>query len=217
MKLTVDEPMSLRDLAVCRERLAAIREPHISPLTNLVESIRRDRGVVAEVPYFDPTDGGINAMCLFLLEAPGAKAVASGFVSRNNPDQTAKNFFLLNQDAGLARELTVSWNIVPWYIGDGGSIRSASASDVEEGSRYLSALLALLPRLDLVVLIGRKAQTAALHIQKAVPQAIVLDMLHPSPRVVNRLPCNRAIMLSTLKAARQILDSRNRQMPTLER
>ncbi len=71
------------------------------------------------VPHFDPLDGGINARVLFLLEAPGAKAVASGFVSRNNPDETARNFFDLNMAAGIARRDTVCWNVVPWYIGTG--------------------------------------------------------------------------------------------------
>ena len=40
------------------------------------------------IPHFDPLDGGSNAQVLFLMEAPGPKASASGFVSRNNPDET---------------------------------------------------------------------------------------------------------------------------------
>jgi len=210
MKLTIDEPKTLRDQTVRKARLAAIRETHVAPLTSFVESMRHERGLKGEIPYFDPADGGVNARCLFLLEAPGAKAVESGFISRNNPDETAKNFFLLNQEVSLARELTVSWNVVPWYIGQGSSIRPASAADIQEAHPYLEEMLRLLLQLQIVVLIGRKAQRAAEYIQNAVPQAIVLEMLHPSPRVVNVHPCNRAIMLSTLRAAKQILDSRNR-------
>ena len=74
-----------------------------------------------KIPQFDPLDGGIDAECLFLLEAPGPKAVNSGFVSRNNPDETAKNFFELNVGAGLERSKTITWNVVPWYVGSGTS------------------------------------------------------------------------------------------------
>lgn len=90
-------------------------------------------GPQASIPDFDPWDGGVHAQVLFLLEAPGSKAVDSGFVSRNNPDETAKNFFELNRDAGIPRELTVIWNVVPWYIGDGARIRAAKS---QETRRY---------------------------------------------------------------------------------
>jgi hypothetical protein len=59
------------------------------------------------------TNQRLDAECLFLLEAPGGNAVE--FISRNNNDETAKNFFKLNTDANLPRMRTVSWNIVPWY------------------------------------------------------------------------------------------------------
>jgi hypothetical protein len=65
-----------------------------------------------------------------LLEAPGGRAVGSGFVSRNNPDETAKNFFLLNQEAGLPRSRTVTWNVVPWYVGSGEKIRAVTDADI---------------------------------------------------------------------------------------
>jgi hypothetical protein len=60
------------------------------PLTALVETIRSETGRRENVPHFDPADGGSKARCLSLLEAPSRNAVGSGFVSRNNPDDTAK-------------------------------------------------------------------------------------------------------------------------------
>jgi len=206
VKLDIDEPKSLRDPQIRRERLAAIHERHVSSLTNLVQDIRRETGLVDEIPYFDPADGGNMAKCLFLLEAPGPKALASGFVSRNNPDQTAKNFFLLNQDADLPRQLTVTWNIIPWYIGDVSKIRPATVTDIKAALPYLRKLIALLSRLQVVVLIGRKAQKAASEIEKLALGATILEMLHPSPLVVNRDSRNRPKMLRTLRAARRILD-----------
>ncbi len=42
-------------------------------------------GLHQEIPFFDPLDGDVNARCLFVAEAPGPRAVLSGFVSRDNP------------------------------------------------------------------------------------------------------------------------------------
>jgi len=87
------KPKSLIVPAACKERAGMLSLPHMLPLRDFVESLRNEMGPEYEIPHFDPLDGGINAQVLFLLEAPGSKAVASGFVSRHNPDETAKNFF----------------------------------------------------------------------------------------------------------------------------
>jgi len=180
-------------------RLARVDEPHVLPLNRLARRIRQDTGLEGEVPYFDPDDGGIEARCLFLLEAPGPQAVASGFVSRDNPDETAKNFLLLNREAGLERRLTVSWNIVPWYIGTGSKIRSAGSDDIARGSEYLEPLLASLPRLRVVVLVGRKAQRAEPRVRDLIPAADVVHMLHLSPLVLNTNKAARGVALGVLK------------------
>jgi hypothetical protein len=94
-----DAPKSLARPEERARRLALIESPHVAALTHLVVELRGELGPNYQIPYFDPLDGGTNAECLFLLEAPGPKAVASGFISRNNPDETARN--LLNQQAVL--------------------------------------------------------------------------------------------------------------------
>jgi uracil-DNA glycosylase len=200
-----DIPKSLGDPTARKERLAAIREEHVAPLNDFVDKVRSEKGLASEIPYFDPADGGCQARCLFLLEAPGPKAVASGFVSRNNPDETAKNFFLLNREAKLDRRWTVSWNIVPWYIGNNRKIRPASPADIAAGMPYLRVLLSLLPKLRVVVLMGRKAQRARSVVQEMTPSSTILDMLHPSPLVINHDPANRQEMLQTLKAVEHLL------------
>src|SRR4051812_17821324 len=111
-----DEPKGLTDSSSRAERLSRLQQRHVQPLTQLVEEIRRERRCGPVVPYFDPADGGIKAECLYVLEAPGRRALESGFVSRDNPDETAKNFLLLNAGAVISRLRTVTWNIVPWYI-----------------------------------------------------------------------------------------------------
>lgn len=93
----MDAPKSLTDTSARKARRAALGQPHIAPLAAFVTRLRQAAGHADEVPDFDPFDGGVLAECLFLLEAPGGRAVGSGFVSRNNPDETAKNFFLLKR------------------------------------------------------------------------------------------------------------------------
>lgn len=170
-------------------------------LAAYVAALRREVGPTAAIPDFDPWDGGAKAELLFLLEAPGARAVRSGFISRNNPDETAKNFFELNRDAGIPRNRTVTWNIVPWYIGTGTRIRAAAQSDIEAGLRALKGLLALLPMLKAVVLIGRKAERAAGFISQLRPGLRVFRSPHPSPLFVNNAPGNRDRILGVLREA----------------
>lgn len=63
-----------------------------TPLSALVDKIRNEQKLGREVPDFDPYNGNEGARYLFILEAPGPKAVETGFVSFENPDQTARNF-----------------------------------------------------------------------------------------------------------------------------
>ena len=136
-----DTPWSLADLEVKEARVSQLHEPHIKPLTEFVDHLRQETELGVAIPYFDPMDGGTTSSCLFLGEAPGPKAVASGFVSRNNPDFSARNFFELNQEAGIPRHKTLTWNIVPWYIGSGKKIRPATPDDIRKGAVFLTKLL----------------------------------------------------------------------------
>jgi len=161
--------------------------------------IRRERGCGEAVPYFDPADGGVEAECLFVLEAPGPQAVRSGFISRNNPDESAKNWLQMNVAANLSRDRTIIWNIVPWYLGTNNRIRPASASDIEAGWPYLGQLLDMLPRLSVIVLVGGKAQRVASRLRALRADFRLLHCPHPSPMFVNRKPQNREVLLSALK------------------
>ena len=187
-----------------------LRSPLIGPLTAFVESMRGETGEVG-IPFFDPLDGGIGAECLFLLEAPGPRAVSSGFISRNNPDETAKNWFELNLAAGIDRRRTISWNIVPWYIGNSGRIRAATMTDIDRGLPYLRRLLALLPALRVVVLIGQKAGRARASIHSQAREGTILEMPHPSPMFINRRPHHRDLVLERLQHVRQVLDEKHPQ------
>jgi uracil-DNA glycosylase len=165
-----------------------------------VERLRRERGLGAEVPNFDPWDGGVAAELLFVLEAPGPKTVASGFVSRNNPDASASTFYAANMEAGIPRRLTVTWNIVPWALADArGRVRAPAPRDLGAGIPYLEQLLSLLPRLGAVVLVGRKAECAAPRLAAGWPHVARFTAPHPSPQFVNRRPENRERLVEALR------------------
>jgi uracil-DNA glycosylase len=133
----------------------------------------------------------VNARVLFLLEAPGPKAAgttaSSGFVSSNNPDPTAENLWDLIHNAGIARADTLIWNIVPWYVGENGHIKPAPKEDIKQALPHLKALLDLLPRLNMLVLVGRKAQSAKPQIHRLTVRPI-RHTYHMSARVFYRWP-----------------------------
>ena len=167
-------------------------------------------GSNAAIPYFDPWDGGVDAKTLFLLEAPGPKARNSGFVSMNNPDETARNFFEIYHEVGFRREETATWNVVPWYIGSGAKIRAANSSDLAQGKHSLRELFGLMPELRAVVLMGRKAQKNMKELMLLVPDAAFFQCPHPSPMYVNRKKENKGVLLASLEEVRAFLDGQDR-------
>lgn len=193
-----DQPKLLGQPEALASRLEEIEQSHTAPLTEFVRRLRASIGSDASIPFFDPWDGGIYAEVLFLLEAPGPKARNSGFVSRNNPDETAKNFFELLTEAGIPRKRSILWNIVPWYIGTATKIRPANISDISSGIKPLEELLSLLPRLREIVLVGRKAQKAEDYLKRLRPLLIIEKCPHPSPMFINRKVENRQMLLDHL-------------------
>jgi len=169
----------------------ALLERRAAPLAEFVASLRARTGYGTRIPDFDPWDGGVEAECLFLLEAPGPKAVQSGFVSRNNPDESARNFWQLNREAELPRELTVTWNIVPWYVGTGAQIRAVTTDDITLATPYLVELLVMLTKVRVIVLVGRKAERARELLTTRGRRYSLLRCPHPSPKCLNGRPERR--------------------------
>lgn len=159
-----DRPRSMRDADVRTRRRAMLTQPHIAPLTAYAAKLRQ-RGSV-EVPEFDPLDGGVNALMLFLFEKPGpmtADATGSGFISRNNDDPTAEATFEFMEQAGIPRELTITWNVIPWWNGT----RKVTGRELREGVACVRGLIALMPKLRAVVLVGEKAAKAQEYLENA--------------------------------------------------
>jgi hypothetical protein len=154
-------------------------EPHMAPLIAYRERLELDG--IGEVPSFDPLDGGVNARVLFLLEKPGPKTSrngsGSGFISRDNNDQSAAHSFVFHHDSGLDRRETLLWNLIPWWDGAIKFTREQERLGLERAKE----LLDLMPRLDTVVLVGSTAHKAESKL--CLPGLRILKSAHPSAQV----------------------------------
>ncbi len=175
---------------------------NVAPLTDFVEQLRREYAD-RWIPYFDPTEAGVSAKILLLLEAPGARSAlerGSGFVSPDNNDQTASNMWHLLQEAGVDRAVdVVTWNVVPWYLGDGKKIRAAQSEDLFEARAATEELLGLLPQLRVAVLLGKPASKAWAVLGLDLDS---IEAPHPSPLNLNTRPSARAEILKALIEAK---------------
>ena len=158
----------------------------------------------AHVPYFDPTEAGVNASILLLLEAPGPKTDAdrggSGFVSADNDDSSAENLWHALRGAEIDRASEIAtWNIVPWYLGSGARIRASTAADIEEARESILELRPLLKDLKVVVLIGKMAAVGWSRLGVDLP---TVSCPHPSPQNLNTRPHLRAELQTALIQAR---------------
>lgn len=181
----LDQPKTLRSGVAMRERIDMLSEPHIAPLTELVDKFKVELGPDTGMPYFDPLDGGVNARMLWVLETPGPKAVGTNFVSRDNPDDTARNTFNVLRDHGIAREDTVLWNVVPWNISSEDKNKNPRTVETRKGIPYLLRLIGILPKLEAVVLCGGHAKKAAYEIRRKTGLK-VFETNHPAPLAYNR-------------------------------
>lgn len=185
-----EAPRGHRDPALVAAKLARLDEPHVRPLNEMVREINRSRGAET-TPWFDPDGGGAGALTLFLLECPGRMATAgrgSGIISADNDDQTAANFFALREEAGLPRDRLVAWNVVPWYLPAGNRTANATTGDVREAAPWLARLIELLPSLELVIPMGKRAQQGwdIFAAERQVPRGLdVVATPHPSPLALN--------------------------------
>jgi uracil-DNA glycosylase family 4 len=177
----------------------------MTQLHKFVERIRTEQNLSVEVPGFDPHNGNEAARFLLVLEAPGARAVGSGIISFDNPDQTAANLKQQLQKAGVRRSDIALWNVVPWYLGNGEKtkIRPARFRDISQCLRYLTDLVALLKQLECIVLVGAAARKAHVHLSHTT-NVRILSCHHPSPRVKNYSPASAAENVAVFRAMKRL-------------
>ena len=170
-------------------RKSKLKKSHMKSLCAFVKKLRKKKGV--KVPDFDPYDGGDRAKVLFLFEKPGPMTVkegsgkreGSGFISRNNDDPTAEATWRFMNEAGIPRDKTVTWNVVPWWNGT----RKVYAKERIEGLAQVIVLIELLPKLKVVVFVGKKAAKARKLLTDnkllAGKELHLIESAHPSPIV----------------------------------
>jgi hypothetical protein len=138
----------------------------MAALEDLLRWMREDSG--RNIPDMDENDGGVNARVLLLLNEPTRTATK---ISRDNDDATARLVSKIHAGR-LDRELTLSWNVVPYY--------AANTREERERSRpYLEALLGMLPHLEVVILSGSGARAARGWISEARPDVTIFETKHP--------------------------------------
>lgn len=209
-------PRMLRDPDALRARLSAVRTtPSVRPLNDWVEKLRGRLGEGEAVPWFDPASGGTEARSLFLLEAPGRKSMGaetelrrtgSGIISIDNDDPTAQNCWTLRAEAALPYRVSVHWNVVPWYLGTADRIAAPGRTEIQRAAPFLHEVITLLPALEVVVPMGRKAQAGwAAYQERYAPKVHTLPTWHPSPRVFASRPTARREIRDVLEHAARLL------------
>lgn len=202
--------MQTRSLAlpeVQRARLERSFEPHVAPLNRWAEEVHAASG--RWLPFFDPADGGAQARVLLLLETPGPAVSRTRFVSMDNPDGTAENLRCLLHLSGLRRQEVAMWNAVPWQMSEGGVVTPRPQQHAESVP-LTRHLLARLPDLRVVVLIGRHAGKVWPLVGSPLP---TLACPHPSPQNFNSRREAAALALSTLVDARRFISGTEKRAP----
>jgi uracil-DNA glycosylase len=183
-------------------REAMLNAPHVRPLMDLVRDLCA-RGRL--MPNVDPCDGGISARALFLLETAGPKAVGTQFISRDNPDASAKNMGASLEQAGFARSDVVLWNVVPYYVSTTELNQNVSKAQIVEAIPYTQSFIDELRALRVVVFCGRSAQRAQslLKFPTSVSQLLTF---HPGAKAFNHARC-REHLQATFSEARLLISS----------
>lgn len=142
--------------------MSGINDTHVAPINEYIDQLKDETG--RALPYVAPTYGGVNARLLSLFQDPGPKTrvrSGTGMLSVENPDDTAARYLDLLIRNDIAVSETQSWNAYPWYLADsGGREKSPSDHQLAEATPVLADLIELLPRLEVVLLQGTRAQKA---------------------------------------------------------
>jgi len=188
------------DPAVVMAKHARIREPHVAPLSALADRIATAEGLPqGAVPYPDPDFGGINARALFLLDNPGPRAKlgtgGSGLLSIDNDDPSAARAHAAYRQFHIDRGMCLHWNVCPFPT----ALDQSSTAERTRAVRYTKELLGLLPRLEIIVLLGRAAEDGWRRTALRRDNLTVLTAPHPSNRGINAVAGNQKRFLATMK------------------
>ncbi|MFC8045541.1 hypothetical protein [Nocardia sp. NPDC057353] len=150
-------PRRLADSTYREEQFAARYEGPIAPFNHLVDKLIEESG--EPLPYLAPIYGGTEARVLSLFRDPGPRSrsgqESSGLLSLENDDQAAERYLEFFQTSGLRITDLITWNAYPWY-----TTRKPSTADIDRGIAPLEQVIALLPKLKVILAHGLDAQAA---------------------------------------------------------
>jgi hypothetical protein len=150
-------------------------------LDKYLNDLRELRGdMPGSIPRFSEKDGRTEAKVLFLFQDPGRSGAAvSGVVDRDNDDHTAKAFREASVGV-LDREMTVSWNAIPW------ARQGTFTKEIRLVRRWglVPLLLDALPKVSAVILCGNVVHRLTIdvydHGAESGRDTLVLHGPHPS-------------------------------------
>jgi hypothetical protein len=181
-------------------RLERLDEPHVRRLIAIIDGIRRRPGQ-PRVPNVDPNDAGSHASALFLLESPGPKAVGTDFVSRDNPDPSARNMGCALDHAGFGRKEYVLWNVVPQCISTLDQNRKPTRAQVRDAVGDTLDFIRALEQLRVIVFCGGVARfQQSLLVDKISPNIHVFETYHTGAKAYNRQRLRKHIHSTFLEA-----------------
>jgi uracil-DNA glycosylase len=140
-----------------------------------------------DVPYVAPMYGGIQARLLTVLTSPGTATHAAprgtGFLCIENPDPAAANVKSLLEHAGIRPVDMVPWNACPWFTRE----QKPTAAELEAGVDPWLRLMALLPALRVIMLLGSAAQKGWRRVLRrrpdlaSCPDITIINTYSPGP------------------------------------
>lgn len=135
-------------------------EPHVASLVEFADRLAAAQGLptgVGAVPYPNPDGAGVHARVLLLLNvADGGARIdtgGSGMLTIDNDDRASARQRWAVDAVGLDLTTALHWNAIPWFVP-----QPERRRHVPNGARALVELLALLPDLRGVVLLGAWAR-----------------------------------------------------------
>ncbi|MFV3116702.1 hypothetical protein [Gordonia amicalis] len=174
-------------------RMARRYTGHIGKLNRWVDRVRDETD--ESIPYLDPDAASDGVRILMLFQDPsGAAEGESGFISKHNNDQTARNYYEATTLAGVPYEATLNWNVVPWWSTKNPRFPGRTVEkEAPRAAPYLAHFIRLLGEPPCVlVLSGDKAQRSwdriAWTVRDVLPDDMpILRCAHPGPLVYPRV------------------------------
>lgn len=187
----------------------------VGEINHWVDDVRARTGEV--IPYADPAAAADGVRVLLLFQDPSEAAeTGSGFISRHNNDQTARNAYEAHELADINYSTVLHWNVVPWWASKNPAFPGRTAQKEAPRARlFLMELLELMnPAPAVVVVSGGAAQQAwRMATSRGLPghcaRLEVLQCPHPSPLSYPRRDkktgvLNKSIIVDTFQRAQRI-------------